>query len=211
MLELGSLASRLDFPAGTHLTRLSGDSGFSVSGSSVLGMLSNVIGPDGTNDSNGTIKLSGTFTSISFTATQLYTGPEDGILVQLVVAAPVFTDWRAIATDTAKGSVLGTSVTLSGTHVFGTPTSVLDGSWPYFGGPDYTPALPESDMIQIGVTPGAQSDVPPVVSLDRGRDPCSCGDSGLLVAIICTHYYCLAWCCIVRLWAVPRGRVARCM
>jgi Pro-kumamolisin, activation domain len=155
VLELGSIGSRLDFPAGTSVVRLSGDSGFSVSGASVSGTPSSVIGPDGTNDANGTVQLVGTFTSITFTATPLYTGPEDGILVQLVLAAPVFSDWTAIAGNTATGSALGTSVTLSGTHVFGTPTSVLDGSWPDFAGPDYTPTLPKSDVIQIGGTPGA--------------------------------------------------------
>jgi hypothetical protein len=54
-----------------------------VSGSSVSGALSPVIGPDGTNDANGTVKLSGTFTSITFTTTPLYTGSEDGIPVQV--------------------------------------------------------------------------------------------------------------------------------
>jgi hypothetical protein len=89
VLELGSLGSRLDFPAGTQVTRLNGDSGFTVSGSSVSGTPSAVIGPDGTNDANGTVQLVGTFTSITFTTTPLYTGSEDGILVQLVVAPPV--------------------------------------------------------------------------------------------------------------------------
>jgi hypothetical protein len=89
VLELGSLGSRLDFPAGTNVVRLNGDSGFTVSGSSVSGTPSAVIGPDGTNDANGTVQLVGTLTSITFTATPLYVGPEDGILVQFVAAPPV--------------------------------------------------------------------------------------------------------------------------
>ena len=84
ILELGSLGSRIDFPAGTRLTRLSGESGFTVTGTSVSGTPSNTIGSSGNSDASGTIKLSGSFTSISFTTTPNYTGPEDGILVQLV-------------------------------------------------------------------------------------------------------------------------------
>lgn len=88
VLELGSLGSRLDFPAGTRLVRLSGGSGFTVSGSSVSGAPNPVIGPDGTNDANGTVQLLGTFTSITFTTTPLYAGAEDGILVQLAATPP---------------------------------------------------------------------------------------------------------------------------
>jgi hypothetical protein len=155
ILELGSLADRLDFPARTRVVRLSGDGGFTTSGSSVSGTARSALGPDGVNDANGVVQLVGTFTSITFATTPLYAGPEDGILVQLVAAAPMFTDWTGITGNAATGSVLGTSVTLAGTHVFGTPVSVLDGSWPYFAGPDFTPGLPKSDVIQIGGTPGA--------------------------------------------------------
>jgi hypothetical protein len=154
ILELGSLGSRINFPSGTHLTRLSGESGFTVAGASVSGTPRNTIDADGLNDASGTIRLSGTYTTISFTTTPNYSGPEDGILVQLVVAQPEFTDWTAVSSNTAGGTLLGTSVSLSGTHVWNTPTSVLDGSWPYFGGPDFSPALPLSDEIQISGAPG---------------------------------------------------------
>ena len=88
VLELASLASRLDFPAGTQITRLSGDSNFSVSGASVIGALAPP-GPDGLSDANGTVQLTGTFQSISFSATPTYNaGSEDGILVQVGAAAP---------------------------------------------------------------------------------------------------------------------------
>jgi hypothetical protein len=149
VLELGSLASRIDLPTGTPVVRLSGQSAFQVNGSSVTGAPANTIGPDGLNDASGTVKLRGTYTSISFSATALYSGPEDGIMVQLV-AQPQFTDWTSAAGGTAGGSLATSSVTLSGSHVWSTPSSVTDGSWPYFNGPDFSPGLAKSDAIQIG-------------------------------------------------------------
>lgn len=83
ILELGSLGSRITFPSGTAVTRLSGESGFTVSGTSVSGTPTNTIGASGNSDASGTIKLTGNYTTITFTTTPLYTGPEDGILVQL--------------------------------------------------------------------------------------------------------------------------------
>jgi hypothetical protein len=87
VLEIGSLGSRLDFPAGTQITRVSGDSGFSVSGSSVIGTPSDALGVDQINDSNGTVELTGTFSSISFTAAYPIS-IEDGILIQVGAVAP---------------------------------------------------------------------------------------------------------------------------
>jgi hypothetical protein len=83
ILELGSLGSRITFPSGTLVTRLSGETGFTVSGTSVSGTPTNTIGANGLNDASGTIKLTGTYTTITFATTPLYTGPEDGILVHV--------------------------------------------------------------------------------------------------------------------------------
>jgi uncharacterized protein YkwD len=69
-------------------------------------------------------------------------------------AAPAATDWTAVSANTATGTLLGTSVSLSGTHVWSTPTSRLDESWPYFAGHAFSPALPKSDVIQISGAPG---------------------------------------------------------
>ncbi len=80
VLHLGSLASTLEFPAGTQITRLSGDSQFSVSGSTVTGAVELP-----TDDANGSVRLTGTFTSIPFRAT--FQG-SDGIFLQVGVAAP---------------------------------------------------------------------------------------------------------------------------
>jgi hypothetical protein len=60
-----------------------------------------------------------------------------------------------VSQNTATGTVLGTGVSLSGTHVWNVPVSRVDGSWPYFAGPTFSPALPKSDVIQISGAPGA--------------------------------------------------------
>jgi surface antigen len=70
-------------------------------------------------------------------------------------AAPTATDWTSVSQNTAMGTVLGTSVSLSGTHVWDVPVSRVDGSWPYFAGPTFSPALSTSDVIQISGAPGA--------------------------------------------------------
>jgi hypothetical protein len=91
ILEIGSLASKLTFTdlSGNPIavTRLSGESqsgvrDFTVSGSSVSGTLNLGTGTSGNSDASGAIKLTGTFTTVKFTA--LYSAPaEDGIILQL--------------------------------------------------------------------------------------------------------------------------------
>ena len=72
VLHLGSLGSTLQFPSGTSITRVSGrDDGFAVSGSTITGAANNTVDSFGENDSNGTVRLNGTFQSISFTASTL--------------------------------------------------------------------------------------------------------------------------------------------
>ena len=83
ILHLGSLASRIDFPSGTTVVKLSGPSTFNVDRNSVMGTPTNTLGPDSLTDASGTVKLRGTYTSIAFSATPLYSGPEDGIMIQL--------------------------------------------------------------------------------------------------------------------------------
>jgi hypothetical protein len=63
--------------------KLSGQTEFTVSGNSVSGNPTNTLGPDGLSDASGTIRLRGTYTSITFTTTPLYAGPDDGIMLQL--------------------------------------------------------------------------------------------------------------------------------
>jgi hypothetical protein len=76
VLHLESIASTLTFPAGTPVTRLSGEFGFAVSGSSVSGVLDS-----GSNDTGGTIRLTGVYSSLTFTATPPATVNEDGIAI----------------------------------------------------------------------------------------------------------------------------------
>ncbi len=90
---LGSLGSVLTLPAGTQVTRLGGDNGFTVDGNVIRGAAQGTAGPDGTprpNDSNGTAQLIGTFTTIRFSLTPNYddnggTIP-DGVFLQLGAA-----------------------------------------------------------------------------------------------------------------------------
>jgi hypothetical protein len=155
VLEIGSLASKIEFTNATGVTKLGGDSGFTTTTSSVTGTLrSTTPGPEYVYDASGTVKVTGTYTSLTFKATKLYQGGgEDGILVQVVVAQPTFTDWTAVASNAATGSLLGKTVRLAGGHVFDVLGSVTDGSWPYFFGPDFTPSLATSDEIEIGGGP----------------------------------------------------------
>lgn len=86
-IEIGSLGSSLNFPSGTVINRISGQSGFTVTGSTITGAPNSALGPDGVGDSNGSVQLIGTFTSISFTAT--YSGStEDGVLLQVGAVPP---------------------------------------------------------------------------------------------------------------------------
>ena len=93
-LHLASLGSTLDF-SGISLTKLSGQSTFVVSGSTVTGQVD--AGGSGFTDSNGTIQLNGTFTSITFTA-QAPPAISDGIDMQLGVAVVPEPSTYAMAT-----------------------------------------------------------------------------------------------------------------
>jgi hypothetical protein len=89
VMMLGSFGSIMTFAPGTNLTRLSGDCGFQTNGRVVTGTAANaVVRPDGTlgpTDSNGTIRLNGTYTSITFTLVQNFTGGSgiDGVYLQV--------------------------------------------------------------------------------------------------------------------------------
>lgn len=89
-MHISSLASTLTFSSG--VTKLSGQSDFSVAGNTVTGVLHDT-GTDVT-DSNGTIELGGTFSSFTFTAqaTQTFLNTGDGIEVQIgadIAAVPL--------------------------------------------------------------------------------------------------------------------------
>jgi hypothetical protein len=77
-LHVASLGSRITFPTDIPVAKVSGESGFTVNGSSVSGTPSNTIGSSGNSDASGTIRLTGSYDSISFTAVPNYTGPTDG-------------------------------------------------------------------------------------------------------------------------------------
>jgi hypothetical protein len=56
VIEIVSLGSRLDFPSGTQIAKISGQSSFTVSGSSIIGAPSSAPRPDGVSDSSGTVQ-----------------------------------------------------------------------------------------------------------------------------------------------------------
>jgi hypothetical protein len=89
VMFLGSFGSILALPAGTAVTRVSGDAGFAVAGSTVTGEPANpVVLPDGSlslSDSNGTVVVSGLFSSLTFTLTPNYADISipDGVFLQV--------------------------------------------------------------------------------------------------------------------------------
>jgi hypothetical protein len=86
ILHIHSLASTLVF-SGIAIDRLSGQAHFSVSGSTISGIVFEPGGtsPDRLSDSNGTVQLLGTFTAIDFTAQYTGTGGIDGVDIQVGV------------------------------------------------------------------------------------------------------------------------------
>jgi surface antigen len=74
-----------------------------VSGSQVIGDPSNTIGPSGNSDSSGSIRFSGDYSSLSFTATPNSSGPADGILVQLVTQPTTTTSDPKLGTQVGRG------------------------------------------------------------------------------------------------------------
>ena len=94
VLHLGSLASVLTFPPGIGVTRLSGDDGFRVVGSSVSGQAAApVVGSDGSlgpSDSNGSAVVIGVFDALSFTLTPTFGDgtARDGVFLQVGGSRP---------------------------------------------------------------------------------------------------------------------------
>ena len=74
IVHISTLGSLLTFPAGTVITKRSGEAGFTVSGNTVQGAVPDVA---------GTIQLSGDFDAISFSALWTLSGQPDGIDFQV--------------------------------------------------------------------------------------------------------------------------------
>ena len=77
-----------------------------------------------------------------------------GVTLAIVVApagatGPSFADWTSVANNVATGTLLGDSITLSGSHVSDSPASTVTGSSALFSDPEFTPGLPTSDAIEI--------------------------------------------------------------
>ncbi|MCA1569079.1 MAG: hypothetical protein LC798_01915 [Chloroflexi bacterium] len=153
VLHLASVASDLVFPDGTLVAKLSGT--LSVIGTKVSGVAS---GSGQNSDSNGTIQLKGTYTTISFTAKPTQSAPNgDGFYLQIGTPVPAWTDWTAASavTDTASGVLRGVPVRLSGPEV---QTGILDGTFTGFASTSwFRPALTNTDTIALAAqNPGYQ-------------------------------------------------------
>ncbi|HEX6714941.1 MAG TPA: hypothetical protein VF066_16240 [Thermoleophilaceae bacterium] len=83
-LHLATIASILRFPTGTVVEKVSGEATLTVSGNTVTGQVA------GSTDSNGTVRIVGTYSSLPFTADPNFGGsnPVDGILVQVGGSTP---------------------------------------------------------------------------------------------------------------------------
>ena len=101
LLYFASLASKVEFPPGTVVTKVSGQESFKVVDHTVTGEIGHA-GPTG--DANGTVRLNGVFDTVSFSVTPLFTAPVgDGINFQVGVpptGTPPWGEWfRIVAAD----------------------------------------------------------------------------------------------------------------
>jgi hypothetical protein len=82
--HLATMGSIIRFPAGTTVEKVSGESTLTVSGNTVTGQAV------GSTDSNGTVRVVGTFSSLPFTADPNFGGssPVDGIIIQIGGSVP---------------------------------------------------------------------------------------------------------------------------
>jgi hypothetical protein len=87
VFDFASLGSIITFPAGTVLERVSGDSGFAVSGNVVTGQAAPVV-QLGDSDSNGTLRLDGTVSSLTLKIGGNLPNPAalDGVYMQIGAA-----------------------------------------------------------------------------------------------------------------------------
>lgn len=86
---IGSLSSVLTFPAGTVATKLSGGPAFTASGNVVRMAGTDIAAaqsdvPLGLTDANGTVRLEGTFSALSFSLVPVSADvPQDGVFLQI--------------------------------------------------------------------------------------------------------------------------------
>ena len=162
-----SLASTIAFPGGTTVTKVSGDPTFTVADASVAGAINL------TTDSSGTIRLTGTFTSLPFTATPTFAdgNTPDGIYLQVGAPLPAPPSNSAAPSLTGAAAVGGTLNCDTGQWT-GSPTGfkitwLRDGvPIPGANGPTYAVTVADQGRTLgcqvIATNPGGDS--PPVTS-----------------------------------------------
>jgi hypothetical protein len=79
VLQLFSLGSTLTFPSGTQLVKVSGQPGFTVSGSTVAAT---------SGDVNGTVRVVGVLSALTWSTALDHVGPDDGVDLQVGGTAP---------------------------------------------------------------------------------------------------------------------------
>jgi hypothetical protein len=89
VLLLGSLGSVLTFPPGTEVSKISGDDGVQIADNTVSGEPASAVVPGGPNDSNGTVRLSGVFSELTFTLVFGDGSVPDGVFFQIGGTQPV--------------------------------------------------------------------------------------------------------------------------
>jgi hypothetical protein len=103
VIHLASLASTLDFGSGVSVQRISGEPGFTASGHQVSGQLALADG-----DSDGTVRLAGTYEHLTFTTSPDYADSNpDGIYVQ--VGADLTPPDTAITSGPPDGTIVGST------------------------------------------------------------------------------------------------------
>lgn len=162
VVHIHSLASTIAFPGGTTVTKVSGDPTFTVAGASVAGVINLAT------DSSGTIRLTGTFSSVPFTATPTFADGNTGDGIYLQVGAPL----PAPPSNGAAPSLTGTAL-VGGTlrcdtgQWAGSPTGftitwLRDGvPIPGANGPDYAVSVADQGRTLscqvIATNPGGDS------------------------------------------------------
>ena len=61
-----------------------------------------------------------------------------------------FADWTTVDAGVASGTLLGQPVSLSGSSVAATPTTVVDGTSTVFSSSSFSPPLATSDAVYFG-------------------------------------------------------------
>jgi hypothetical protein len=89
VLLLGSLGSVMTLPPGTGVSKISGDAGLRIADHTVTGEPEDAVVAGGPNDSNGTVRLNGVFSEITFALVFGDGSVPDGVFFQIGGTRPI--------------------------------------------------------------------------------------------------------------------------